>query len=95
MDELIYVSATALARAIRTKQVSALEVGDAYLARIEAVNPRLNAVVQVTAEQARAAAQTADSALARGEVAGPLHRAPRSLALSAMPATRRSRSSGN
>jgi amidase len=76
MDELIYASATALARAIRTKQVSALEVVDAYLARIEAVNPRLNAVVQVTAEQARAGARAADSALARGETAGPLHGVP-------------------
>lgn len=76
MDELIYASAAALAQSIRTKQVSALEVVDAYLARIEAVNPRLNAVVQVRAEQALAEARAADSALARGQVTGPLHGVP-------------------
>ncbi len=48
MDELIYASATALAEAIRTKQVSSEEVVDAYLQRIEEVNPKLNAVVQLS-----------------------------------------------
>jgi len=47
VDELIYASATALAEAIRTKQVSSEEVVDAYLQRIEEVNPKLNAVVQL------------------------------------------------
>jgi Asp-tRNA(Asn)/Glu-tRNA(Gln) amidotransferase A subunit family amidase len=45
MNELIYASATALARAIRTKEVSAVEVVHAHLQRIAAVNPALNAVV--------------------------------------------------
>lgn len=76
MDELIFASATALAKAIRTKQVSSQEVVDAYLARIEAVNPRLNAVVQVAADAARAQARAADAALAREEVKGPLHGVP-------------------
>src|SRR5437870_10376625 len=48
-DELIYVSASALAKAIRAKEVSSEEVVNAYLQRIEAVNPKLNAVVQLTA----------------------------------------------
>lgn len=76
MDELIYASASTLAKAIRTKQVSAQEVVAAHLARIAAVNPRLNAVVQVTAESALAAARAADAALARGELKGPLHGVP-------------------
>jgi amidase len=76
MDELIFASATALAKAIRTKEVSSQEVVDAYLARIEAVNPQLNAVVQVAADGARDQARKADAALARGEVSGPLHGVP-------------------
>jgi amidase len=76
MDELIYASATALARAIRAKDVSSAEVVHAYLERIEAVNPPLNAVVQVRADAARAEAQAADAAFARGQIMGPLHGVP-------------------
>jgi amidase len=75
-DELIYASATALAKAIREKKVSAEEVVTAYLQRIEAINPTLNAVVQLTADTARAQAREADAALARGEAKGPLHGVP-------------------
>jgi amidase len=76
MRELIYASATELAEAIRVKEVSSLEVVNAYLKRIEAVNPRLNAVVQVTADAARDKARAADTALARGDIWGPLHGVP-------------------
>lgn len=76
MDELIYASATALAKAIRTKEVSSVEVTEAFLRRIETVNPKLNAVVQLTADTARAEAQAADAALGRGEIPGPLHGVP-------------------
>ena len=79
MDSIIYASATALARAIQRKEVSALEVVEAYLDRIEAVNPRLNAVVTLTAERARAEAREADASLARGELRGPLHGVPMTL----------------
>jgi amidase len=76
VDELIYASATALAKAIRTKEVSSVEVIGAHLRRIEAVNPKLNAIVQLTAERARVEAQAADAALARGATIGPLHGVP-------------------
>jgi amidase len=76
MHELIYASATALAQAIRAKEVSSQEVVNAYLERIEAVNPRLNAVVQVTADAARDQARAADAALAGGDIRGPLHGVP-------------------
>ncbi len=76
MQEIIFASATALARAIREKQVSSQEVVDAYLKRIEVINPALNSVVQVRAEAARDEARQADEALARGEVKGPLHGLP-------------------
>lgn len=52
MSELVHASATALARAIRDKEVSAAEVVQAYLQRIDAVNSALNAVVQLCAETA-------------------------------------------
>jgi aspartyl-tRNA(Asn)/glutamyl-tRNA(Gln) amidotransferase subunit A len=76
MDELMYASATAMAQAIRDKRVSATEVVEAHLQRIEAVNPALNAVVQVAGARARLEALAADQALARGELRGPLHGVP-------------------
>ena len=76
MDEIIYSSATELARAIREREVSSEEVVGAHLARIEEVNPKLNAVVQLTADAALARAREADAALARGESWGPLHGVP-------------------
>jgi amidase len=76
MDELIYRSATELARAIRDKEVSSEEVVTAYLQRVEDVNPKLNAVVQLTADAASAQAREADAALVRGHVKGPLHGVP-------------------
>jgi amidase len=76
MEELVYASATALAQAIRNKKISSQEVVEAFLRRIEAVNPRLNAVVQLTADKALAQARQADAALSRGETMGPLHGVP-------------------
>src|SRR5215831_6764265 len=76
MDEIIYTSATSLARAIREKRVSSSEVVEAFIHRIEAVNPQLNAVVQLTADTALTQARQADVALARGEIKGPLHGVP-------------------
>ncbi|MCB1740711.1 MAG: amidase, partial [Gammaproteobacteria bacterium] len=71
--------AVTLAELIRTRQVSAREVVDAHLARMEAVNPRLNAIVLPLAASARAAAQEADAAIRRGERLGPLHGVPISI----------------
>lgn len=74
--DITYASATSLADAIRRRQLSSLDVVDAYLRRIEEVNPLLNAVVQLDAAGARAAAQEADEAVARGDAPGPLHGVP-------------------
>lgn len=76
MHEVTYASATALARAIRAKEVSAVEVIQASLQRIAEVNPALNAVVQLCAEAAQAQARAADVALAREQLLGPLHGVP-------------------
>lgn len=76
MNELLSGSATKLAQAIRQKEISSQAVVEACLVRIEAVNPRLNAVVQLTAEAALDQAREADVAFARGESKGPLHGVP-------------------
>jgi amidase len=76
VEELIYASATMVSKAIRTKEVSSEEVVMAYLRRIEDVNPRLNAVVQMDAEGALAQARQADKELAQGNILGPLHGVP-------------------
>jgi amidase len=75
-NALTAASASALAEAIRTRRVTAAEVVEAHLARIAAVNPQLNAVVQLTADSARREAAAADAALARGEAPKPLHGVP-------------------
>ena len=76
MDELIYASAKSIAKAIQDKKVSAVEVVEAHLNRIEEVNPQLNAVVQLAADRARSEAMQADESLAKGESKGPLHGVP-------------------
>ena len=76
MNEIVYWSAKQLAEAICTKELSSLEVVEAHLRCIQEVNPKLNAVVQLTAETARTQARQADADLARGEVKGPLHGVP-------------------
>jgi amidase len=76
MDDLTYLSALALAAAIRERRVSSAEAVDAYLARIERYNPALNAIVTLDAEGARCQAAAADAAVARGEGRGPLHGVP-------------------
>jgi len=60
-DELCWMSATELAGAIKRKKVSPLEVIDAVLARIEKLNPTLNAYCTVTAEGARRQAKAASA----------------------------------
>ena len=75
-ETLVFASVGALARGIRLKRFSALEVVDAYLRRIDAVNPKLNALVFRATDEAREAARAADRALAQGKRLGPLHGVP-------------------
>jgi amidase len=69
-------SARELASLIRTRAVSPTEVLDAHLAAIERLNPKLNAIVTLATEQARAAAQAAEAATMRSAPTGPLHGLP-------------------
>src|SRR5499426_467879 len=64
-SRLAWLSATELEGLIRKKKVSPVDVVDAVLARIEAVNPKLNAFVTLTGEQARRDAKAAERALTR------------------------------
>ncbi|HEX5825267.1 MAG TPA: amidase, partial [Candidatus Limnocylindrales bacterium] len=75
-DEICFLTATELAGLIRRRDVSAREVMEAHLRRIEAVNPGVNAIVTLVAEKALDAADAADAAVARGEALGPLHGLP-------------------
>jgi len=74
--ELYYCSARDLAARVRSGEISARELLEVHLDRIEAVNPGLNAIVTLVPEQARAWAAEADERQARGEELGPLHGLP-------------------
>jgi amidase len=74
--ELAYLGAIELASRIRRKQISARDVMAAHLARIEAVNPKVNAIVTLVGERAMADAARADELLARGGPLGVLHGLP-------------------
>jgi amidase len=75
-DELWRRGAGELAGMIRAGEVSSTEVVRAHLRRVEEVNPALNAVVVVLAEEALAAAERADRETAAGGELGPLHGVP-------------------
>ena len=75
-DHLTSASATQLSRMIRDRSASASEVVEEHLARIEQLNPHLNAVVQVLTEPALRRAREADRATALGRSWGPLHGIP-------------------
>ena len=79
MDELIYKSAKSIAKSIKDKEVSAVEVVEAHLKHIEEVNGKLNAVIQLCGDRALDEAREADAALARGETKGALHGVPMTL----------------
>jgi aspartyl-tRNA(Asn)/glutamyl-tRNA(Gln) amidotransferase subunit A len=73
---IYYKDATELAALIRTKQLSSREVVQTHLDRIAAVNPKVNAIVTLMADDALRSADAADKALASGIDLGPLHGVP-------------------
>ena len=75
-EDIVTLGAVEMAAQIRSGHLSARDVMQAHLARIEAVNPRLNAIVTLHAEQAMAASLAADEAQAQGQTLGPLHGLP-------------------
>lgn len=79
MAELWQMSGLALGKAIASREVSAVEVLDAILARVEAVNPKVNAIVTPVADNARKEARAVDARIAAGEKGGPLFGVPVSI----------------
>ena len=77
--ELCFTPATELAAAIRERRLSPVEIVDAVLARIEAVNPHINAYLAVDAERARDAAKAAEAGVMRGQASGALYGLPVSI----------------
>jgi amidase len=75
-EKLCELSAVELVARLTRKQVSAREVMSAHLAQIERVNPKVNAIVTLVAEQAMADAAKADEAIMRGDPVGVLHGLP-------------------
>lgn len=78
-DELAFASVAELRRRLDSRQVSSVEVTELFLSRIEEMNPKLNAYLTVTADEALGAARAADTAASRGESLSPLHGIPISI----------------
>ncbi|RQU80003.1 amidase [Burkholderia cenocepacia] len=76
MTELWQLPATELAKRVRQRDVSAREVADAVLDRLDAVNPAINAVVEHRPDDVRRQADEVDRAIARGDDPGPLAGVP-------------------
>ena len=75
-QDICFLTATGMADLIRRKKLSARETLDAHLKQIERVNPQVNAIVTLVAEQAIENARKADEMQARGATLGPLHGLP-------------------
>ena len=74
--ELCYLSAAELGRLIQKKEVSPVEVTEAHLSRIGALEPTLNSFITLLPDQAMAAARQADKEIQAGRYLGPLHGIP-------------------
>lgn len=79
MTELTFLPATEMARLIRGKKISPVELAKAHLAKIERLNPKLNAFVHVDADRVLRDACQAEEALSSGRALGPLHGVPISI----------------
>ena len=76
MNDLIFLSAVAMAEQVRARKISPVELVDAHLAQIEKLNPKLNAFVEIDPDRARRSARDAETAVMRGASLGPLHGVP-------------------
>jgi amidase len=74
--DVAYRTTLDLAGAIRRRELGSRELLEHLLARVERLNPKLNAAITLDADRARQRADEADRALARGEARGPLHGLP-------------------
>jgi Asp-tRNA(Asn)/Glu-tRNA(Gln) amidotransferase A subunit family amidase len=79
MDSIYFAGIAEVSGKIRTKEISPREIIDAHLARIEKLQPKLNAFVHIDAEGARRQALAAEASILRGDSAGALHGVPISI----------------
>jgi len=79
MTDLTFLSIVEMSRQLRGREISAVELADAHLAKIKRLNPKLNAFVQVDPERVRQRAQEAEAGVMSGQVLGPLHGVPISI----------------
>src|SRR5215472_8645528 len=79
MSDLTLAPALDIARHIREKTISPLELAELHLAKIERLNPKLNAFVQVDPDGVRRRARAAEAAVMNGQTLGPLHGIPISI----------------
>ena len=79
MSDLTFLSVVEMATQIRQKKISPVELVEAHLAKIDRLNPRLNAFVQIDAEGARQAARDAEIAISKAKPLVPLHGVPISI----------------
>ena len=75
-SEIPFLTAARLGQLLRTREVSPVEATEAYLERIDRVDPAINSYITVTHEEARQAAREAEQAIANGAYLGPLHGVP-------------------
>ena len=75
-DDVLYLSVRELGEKIRAKQLSPVELTEAYLKRSETIGPRLNAYATLTPERALDEAKQAEREIAKGKIRGPLHGIP-------------------
>jgi amidase len=75
-EDLNFLTARELARRIRAREISAVEVMQAHLDQIARVNPIVNAIITLLPDRAMEGARAADALLARGHAVGPLHGLP-------------------
>jgi Asp-tRNA(Asn)/Glu-tRNA(Gln) amidotransferase A subunit family amidase len=78
-DEIAWMPATEMAAAVREKRLSPVEIATAFLERIEAINPAINAYCLITPEMALKQAKEAEAAVSKGAELGPLHGVPVSI----------------
>src|SRR5579864_153108 len=79
MTDLTLSSALDMDKGIRQKRISPVELAEAHLAKIERLNPKLNAFVQVDSESVRRQAREAEAAVMSGQLLGRLHGVPISI----------------
>ncbi len=79
MDDLTFLPAVVMAQQIREKKISPIELADAHLAKIERLNPKLNAFVHLDSERVRREARVAEADVKNGKALGPLHGVPISI----------------